>query len=185
MNKKNRFGTLCIRAGKSRPFDFKPPVVPIIQNAAFEYDKVADWIKVGKQKRSGYIYPRNANPTVRALEKKMASLDGAKEALAFSSGMAAICCSLLAPLEAGDRVVSFKYLYGGTYVFLNPFLPRFVIRAVLCDTDGLEEIEKKIPMDCRALYFESPTNSTLKILDIERMAGAGRSEEMAKRKRQK
>jgi cystathionine gamma-synthase len=109
---------------------------------------------------------------VRAFEDKVAALEGAEAATSFSSGMAAISASLFALLRPGDRVVSIKDSYGGTNKLFTEFLPPFGIDVRLCDTSDFAQIEAVVAQGCKVLYLESPTNPTIKIIDIERLARA-------------
>jgi cystathionine gamma-synthase len=94
----------------------------------------------------------------------------AEAATSFSSGMAAISNTLFALLSPGDRVVSIKDTYGGTNKLFIEFLPRFGIDASLCDTGDHTAIEAAIGQGCKVLYLESPTNPTVKVVDLARMA---------------
>jgi len=127
---------------------------------------VEEWLKTGQGKASGHIYSRNTNPTVQAFEEKVAQLEGAQAATGFASGMAAISNMLFTFLSPGDRVVSIKDSYGGTTKLFTEFLPRFQIDVTLCDTTDHRAIEKAVAEGCRMLYLESPTNPTLKVVDI-------------------
>jgi len=109
---------------------------------------------------------------VRTFEDKVKALEGAEAATSFSSGMAAISACLFTLLRPGDRVVSIKDSYGGTNKLFTEFLPPFGIDVQLCDTSDFEQIESVVEQGCRVLYLESPTNPTIKIVDIERLARA-------------
>jgi cystathionine gamma-synthase len=139
---------------------------------AFGYEDLDQWLQVSQGKRRGHLYSRNTNPTVRAFEEKIRQLEGAEAATSFSSGMAAISNALFALLSPGDRVVSVKDTYGGTNKLFIEFLPRFRIEVALCDTTDHELIEQAVTRNCKLLYLESPTNPTLKVIDLERLARA-------------
>jgi cystathionine gamma-synthase len=131
-----------------------------------------EWLEVGKGQAPGHIYSRNTNPTVRVFEEKVRLLEGAEAAVSFASGMAAISNLFFGLLSPGDRVVSIKDSYGGTNRLFTEFLPRFKIDVALCDTTDHDSIEAAISAGCRLVYLESPTNPTLKVVDIERLARA-------------
>lgn len=152
----------------------RPTVPPIVRGVTFEYDDVEEWGAVAAGDRAGDIYSRNTNPTVRAFERTAAALEEAPAAIAFATGMAAISGSLFALVSPGDRVVSVRDTYGGTHKVFTEFLPRFGVEVELCDTTDHEALEEEIGRGCQVLYLESPTNPTLKILDLERLAAAGR-----------
>jgi len=108
---------------------------PIIENAAFAFGSFESWREVALGKKPGDIYSRNSNPTIRALNEKMAALEGAEAATDFSTGMAATSTSLLALLNPGQRVVTIKDAYRATYPHFKDILPRFGIRCELCETN--------------------------------------------------
>jgi cystathionine gamma-synthase len=119
--------------------------------------------------RPGHIYSRNTNPTVAVLGEKVRILERAEAATSFASGMAAISNTLFSLLQPGDRVVIVKDTYGGTNQFFREFLPAFGIEVFLCETTNREQIEAEIHRGCRLLFVETPTNPTLKIIDIARL----------------
>ena len=164
--------TLAVWAAESGPFPYGAAVVPIVQSATFAYEDLDTWQSVALGNRAGHIYSRNSNPTLDVLEKKIVALDGTESAAGFSTGMAAISSTFFALLSPGDCVVSIRDSYGGTNVLFEDFLPRFSIATRLCDTTDMEAIESEIARGCRLLYLETPTNPTLKIVDIERLSRA-------------
>lgn len=147
--------------------------VPVVYSAAYGYPDMDAWLDVALGRRPGHIYSRNTNPTVEAFETKIRLLEDAQAATSFASGMAAISNALFTLLSPGDRIVSVKDTYGGTNKLLLEFLPRFNIQVHLCDTSDHDEIEAAIGRGCKVVYLESPTNPTLKVLDISRLAAAG------------
>jgi cystathionine gamma-synthase len=149
--------------------------VPVVHSVSFGYSDLDQWRDVALGRRPGHIYGRNSNPTVAVFEEKIRLLEQAEAATSFATGMAAISNTLFALLAPGDRVVSIKDTYGGTNALFNEFLPRFGIETVLCETDDPAALEAEIDRGCKLLYLESPTNPTLKIVDIERLAGAART----------
>jgi len=149
-------------------------VQPIVQGVSQAYADVDDWNDVALGKRPGHIYGRNTNPTVEVFEQKLAALEGAEAATSFSTGMAAISNTLSTLLKPGDRVVSIKESYGGTTKVFSEFLPPWGAEVMLCDTDDQAQIEAEIARGCKVLYLESPTNPTLKVLDLARLASAGK-----------
>jgi len=144
--------------------------VPVVHSVSFAYKDIDTWHKVALGEESGHIYSRNTNPTVRALEDKVKTLESAEAATSFSSGMAAISNTLGTFLHSGDRIVSIKDSYGGTNVIFNEFLPPLNIDVALCETGDYAQIEAEIAKGCTVLYLETPTNPTIKITDIKRLA---------------
>ena len=148
--------------------------VPVVHSVSFGYKDIETWHKVALEESQGFIYSRNANPTVRAFEDKVKELEGAQAATSFSSGMAAISNTLATFLTPGERIVSIKDSYGGTNVIFNEFLPPLNIDVSLCETGDYEQIEAEIAKGCKVLYLETPTNPTIKITDIERLSIAAK-----------
>lgn len=162
-------GTIAVWGGEAVSSTGGSTQVPIVQSVSFGYGDVEAWLKVGKGLEQGHIYSRNTNPTVEAFEWKICLLERAEAATSFASGMAAISNTLFTLLSPGDRVVSIKDSYGGTSKLFLEFLPRFNIQATLCDTTDHDMIEAEIEKGCRILYLETPTNPTLKVVDIARL----------------
>jgi cystathionine gamma-synthase len=166
-------GTLAVWAGEEEALWQGATQVPVVLSVGYSYRDVDTWYEVALGQRQGHIYSRNTNPTVAVFEEKVRVLEGAEAATSFSTGMAAISGTLYTLLASGDRVVSVKDTYGGTNKIFLEFLPRIGVEVVLCDTSDHEEIECEVAKGCRVLYLETPTNPTLKVLDIARLASAG------------
>ena len=167
-------GTKSVWGGQERPSFEGATQVPVVLSVTYGYETLDEWHEVALGKRQGHIYSRNTNPTVAAFEEKVRLLENAEAATSFSTGMAAISNSLHALLQQGDRVVSIKDSYGGTSLLFLEFLPRFGIECCLCETDDAEAIEREIRRGCQIVYLESPTNPTLKVIDLKRIAEAAR-----------
>jgi cystathionine gamma-synthase len=165
--------TLAVWAGESQSLAQGATQMPIVYSAAYGYGDVDEWLDVALGRKPGHIYSRNTNPTVQAFEEKVRVLEGAQAATSFATGMAAISNTLFTLLSPGDRIVSVKDTYGGTSKVFLEFLPRFHIQVELCDTDDHTQIEAAISKGCKMVYLESPTNPTLKVMDIARLADAG------------
>jgi cystathionine gamma-synthase len=147
--------------------------VPIVQSVAFGYDGLEEWLDVALGHKSGHIYSRNTNPTLHAFEEKVRILERGEAAISFASGMAAVSNTLFAFLKPDDRVVSVKDTYGGTNKIFTEFLPKMGVKVALLDTTDFAAIELEIQKGCKILYLETPTNPTLKVIDIERLSKAG------------
>jgi cystathionine gamma-synthase len=165
-------GTRAVWAGERGERWAGATQVPVALSVSFGYRTVEEWLEVALGKKAGHIYGRNTNPTVVAFEDKVRDLEGAEAATSFASGMAAISNTLFSLLSPGDRVVSIRDTYGGTNKLFIEFLPRFQIEVALCDTTDHGAIEAGIARGCKLLYLESPTNPTVKIVDIARLAAA-------------
>lgn len=166
-------GTLAVWGGEEEIQAERSTQVPVFLGAAHAYEDLDEWIDVSLGKRPGHIYGRNTNPTVQAFEEKVRLLEGAGAATSAASGMGAISSVLCALLSSGDRAVSVKDTYGGTSVMFTEFLPKTGVTCTLCDTTDHEAIEAEIAKGCTLLYLETPTNPTIKIIDIARLAKAG------------
>ena len=118
----------------------------------------------------GFVYSRFANPTVRMFEERMAALDGAEDARATGTGMAAVAAALMSRLSAGDHVVAAKALFGSSLYILNKLLPRFGVRVSLVDGCDLEAWREASEGGAKVFFLESPTNPTLEIIDIAAVA---------------
>ena len=149
-------------------------VVPVSFGVAHGYPDVETWQAVALGQAPGHIYARNTNPTVEAFEQKIRMLEGAEDATAFATGMAAISDTLFALLKPGDRVVSVKDTYGGTNQIFLKTLPRWGVEVALCNTTDADAVEAAIGTSCALLYLETPTNPTLKVMPIARLAAAAR-----------
>jgi cystathionine gamma-synthase len=140
---------------------------------SFGYDDVDHWQSVALGREPGHIYGRNTNPTVAIFEEKVRVLEGGEAATSASTGMAIISNTLHALLAPGKRVVSVKDTYGGTNRVFAEYLPRYGVEVTLCETDDHDAIEDAIGRGCDVVYLETPTNPTLKVLDLERLSDAG------------
>jgi cystathionine gamma-synthase len=166
--------TLAVWGGEDRYLVDRATQVPVVHSVSFGYEGVDDWLAVATGEAEGHIYGRNTNPTVAVFEEKVRLLEGGEAATSASTGMAAISGTLHALLRPGSRVVSVKDTYGGTSKIFTEFLPAFGIEVDLCDTADHDALEASIARGCDLLYLETPTNPTLKVLDLERLAAAGR-----------
>lgn len=163
-------GTRAVWSGENGRYWERTTQVPVALGVAFGYEDIETWLDVAQGKSHGHIYSRNTNPTVAAFEEKVRDLELAEAATSFASGMSAISNTLFTLLSPGDRVVSIHDTYGGTNKLFIEFLPRFGIEVSLCDTSDHEKIEAAIRQGCKAVYLESPTNPTVKIIDLSRVA---------------
>lgn len=166
-------GTVSVWGGEDRYLVDRSTQVPVVHSVSFGYQDVDEWLDVALGKADGHIYGRNTNPTVAVFEEKVRLLESGEAATSASTGMAAISNALHALLAPGKRVVSVKDTYGGTSKIFMDFLPAYGIHVDLIDTTDFDSIEASVAEGCDVLYLESPTNPTLKIMDIERLARAG------------
>ncbi|MBX3241150.1 MAG: cystathionine gamma-synthase family protein [Chitinophagaceae bacterium] len=169
-----RKGTMAVWGGEDDFSAAGAATTPIVSSVAFAYKDLDEWYAVATGNAKGYIYSRNTNPTVAALEEKVRLLEGAEAAASFATGMGAISNTLFTFLTPGKRVVSLKDTYGGTSKIFLDFLPVYNVYVKLCDTTDHEQLEAEIAKGCDLVYLETPTNPTLKIIDIKRLAAAAK-----------
>jgi cystathionine gamma-synthase len=168
----SRKGTTSVWAGETERFPNGAVTSPIVNSVAFAYEDLDEWHAVATGKAEGHIYSRNTNPTVHVLEEKIRILESAEAATSFATGMGAISNTLFSLLGPGKRVVSLKDTYGGASRLFLDFLPAYGIEVTLCDTTNHEEIEAEIAKGCDLVYLETPTNPTLKVVDLKRLSAA-------------
>jgi cystathionine gamma-synthase len=167
-----RQSTIGVWAGEEGPKDDGSSHLSIVARISFDYPSAAQWADVALGRRPGHIYSRNSNPTVNVFEEKVRCLEEAEAATSFASGMAAISNTLGALLRPGDRVVSITDTYGGTHRLFTEFLPQMDIAVELYDPNDEDSLVRAIARGCRLVYLESPTNPTLKIVDLQKLADA-------------
>lgn len=165
--------TLAVWAGEDRSLLDRATQVPVVHSVSFGYDDVDDWYDVAVGRSEGHIYGRNTNPTVAVFEEKIRQLERGEAATSAATGMAAISNTLHALVRPGSRIVSVKDTYGGTSLLFTEFLPAFGVEVELVDTTDHDAIEAAVAAGCELLYLETPTNPTLKVLDLPRLIAAG------------
>ena len=136
-------------------------LTPIYQTTAYVQDSVDQYLE------KGYSYSRSGNPTVRALEKKLADLEGGADCTCYGTGMAAINTVLLAFLNAGEHAVLSEVIYGGTYRLCEQIYKRFGVEFSFVDTSDVEIVHDNIRDNTRLILTETPGNPTLKLADIQ------------------
>jgi O-succinylhomoserine sulfhydrylase len=146
----------------------------IFLNSGYVYDSAEQAEARFKGDEEGFVYSRYANPTVAMFEARMCALEGAAAARGTASGMAAVAASLLCHLKAGDHVVSARALFGSCRYVVEDLLPRFGIATTLIDGRDLAAWEAAVRPNTRALFFETPTNPVLELVDIEGVAAIGK-----------
>src|SRR5579875_3923221 len=175
MNAKKSFATLAVHAGESPCPVTGALDTPIYQSTTFVSASADEMAAVYGEEKFGYMYTRYGNPTIRALESKMASLEGGEAALATACGMAAISSAILGYVKAGDHVVAARSLYGASYDFLNRKLPRYGASATFVPSACVEDFERCIRPNTRLIYFETPSNPVLEIIDMQALADVARA----------
>ncbi|MCX7885529.1 MAG: PLP-dependent aspartate aminotransferase family protein [Caloramator sp.] len=165
------FDTRAIHAGsESNPDNALNP--PIFQTSTFTFNSLEHAEDVMSFKSSDYVYTRGNNPTLRLFENKMADLEEGAGAVAFSSGMAAISSVLFSLLKPNDSVIVHRTLYGSTFSVANNLLPKYGIKCKTVDLRNLDELKNSIDESVKAIYFETPCNPNLEIIDIKEVCEA-------------
>jgi methionine-gamma-lyase len=160
--------TLAIHAGEPRKHGVGAPVgTEICRSSTFTFSSTAEMKLWAEGKSSAYIYTRYGNPTLTVAEKKIAALEGAEAAVVTSSGMAAISSALLGVLKQGDELISTAQLYGGSYRLMRDVFPDMgiTVRHVATSLDGIESL---VTPRTKVLYVETPTNPTLRLVNLEK-----------------
>jgi cystathionine beta-lyase/cystathionine gamma-synthase len=145
-----------------------PMSLPIYQTSTFEVRDNDEQLRVTG---SDSYYTRYGNPTNTVAERTVAELEGVDAALTFASGMGAITTTIMALLKAGDHIVAQRNVYGGTHKFLSQWLPKFGVETTFVDSTEYSQHERAIRPNTRLLYVESPTNPSIRIVDMRRVAG--------------
>jgi methionine-gamma-lyase len=159
--------TLAIHVGQGKFHKGASVGVEIARTANFTFASTEEMKRWAEGKSRAYIYTRYGNPTLTIAEKKIAALEGAEDAVVAASGMAAISSALLSVLKAGDEVIVTRQVYGGTYRMMRDVFPRMgiVVRHVEADLVGIERL---VNPRTKALYIETPTNPTLRLVDLHK-----------------
>jgi cystathionine beta-lyase/cystathionine gamma-synthase len=144
-----------------------PLATPIYQTSTFE---VTDNDEQLRATHTDHFYTRYGNPTNSVAEQTVAELEGVDAAQSFASGMGAITTTIMALLKAGDHIVAQRDIYGGVTKFLSQWLPKFGIETTFVDTTEYEQHERAIRPNTKLLYLESPTNPTLRVVDLKKVA---------------
>ena len=140
-----RQATKLIHAGEGVDTGATPSLTtPIYETSTFVFDSVADVEKYQQGKLNGYLYSRYENPTVVAVEQKLAAVDGAEVSLLFSSGMAAISTALITLLKAGDEIICCSAIYGGTFHIIEDLLPKLGIARRFVPIEALSNLSSAI-----------------------------------------
>jgi methionine-gamma-lyase len=175
MKNGHQFATLAVHAGEGPCPATGALDTPIYQSTTYVSADADEMAAVYGERKFGYMYTRYGNPTIHALQAKMAALERGEAALAFASGMAAISSAVLGYVKAGDHVVAARSLYGAAYHFLDQKLPRLGASTTFVQSTRVEDFEKALRPNTRLIYFETPSNPILEILDIAALAALARA----------
>jgi len=163
------FSTKAIHCGSDNN-THKSLATPIYQSSTFCFDDADQGGRRFKLEEEGFIYTRLGNPTTKVLEEKIAALENADGCIATSSGMGAITTVFWTLLKQGDHIVTDNNLYGCTFAYFTHGLTKFGIEVSLVDAANPENVEKAIKPNTKIIYCETPTNPSLKLVDIEALS---------------
>jgi cystathionine beta-lyase/cystathionine gamma-synthase len=153
--------------GEERENYFNAVSPPIIQTSNFTFKTVCDFRASLNDEFDTLIYSRGHNPTLNILRKKLAALDGAEDALVFSSGIASITVPILSLLKQGDHIVAVENPYSWVIKLFNNFLPKFVITTTFVDGSTTQNIENAIQPNTKLIYLESPNTFSYDLQDLQ------------------
>jgi cystathionine gamma-synthase len=168
--------THAVHAGEERSHPFHSLTLPVFQTATYTFTNTQDLKEFMAARTNGkqgerMEYGRYGNPTISAVENRIAHIERAQEAVLFSSGMAAITCTLLSMLSAGDHLIISDDCYRRTRQFCISFLNRINIECAVVPVGDLSALEAAIQPNTKLILSESPTNPYLRVLDLERLIG--------------
>lgn len=171
---KERFATLndatkLVHGGTIRS-EFGETSESLFLTSGYVYDSAESAEARFKGDEEGYIYSRFMNPTIKMFEERMIALEGADDARATATGMAAISASMLCFLDAGDHIVSAKALFGSCRYVVETLLPRYGVEVTLIDGSDLDQWKAAMKPNTKAVFFETPTNPTLELVDMQAVA---------------
>ncbi|HZR08796.1 MAG TPA: aminotransferase class I/II-fold pyridoxal phosphate-dependent enzyme [Myxococcales bacterium] len=167
-----KLATIAVHAGAPEGAN-APLTTPIVQSTTFRFESAEAVQRYSRGESGLFMYSRDENPTVRAAEDAVAQILGAESCMLFGSGMGAMTAAVMALVSAGDEVLASTALYGGTYKLLRDVLSRFGVKARMAEPEGL--IDACARGGAPLCVFESPTNPTLRVIDVQAVARACRS----------
>ena len=174
MKRKHKFPTLAVCAGEEDRSSFGAVTTPIYQTSTFAFKNTAELIRYQEGDESKYLYTRYGNPTLRAVEEKMAALEGGQAALVVSSGMAAVSTIALTLVSSGEEIISTEPVYGGTYHLFKHAFHKLDIKVRFVNPEKIEKARDLLNPKTRLLFCETPTNPNLKVVDIKKFADIAR-----------
>lgn len=161
------FGTKAIHGGKMKDTQYGALTMPIYQTSTFEFDCCEQGGRRFAGEEKGYIYTRLGNPSISAVENKVALLEGGEACAAASSGMGAVSACLWSIAGAGKHILADETLYGCTFALLNHGMTRYGVEVTFVDTSDLEQVKANLKENTVCVYLETPANPNLKISDIQ------------------
>jgi methionine-gamma-lyase len=169
------FATRAIHDGNDARGEHGALVPPVHMTSTFAFDSVEQGAAMFAGEVPGHVYSRISNPTLDLLERRFAGLEGAEAAVAFASGMGAITSVLWTLLKAGDELIVDKTLYGCTFAFMRTGLAKFGVTLRHVDMRDPANLERAIGPKTRVVYFETPANPNMRLVDIAAVAAIARA----------
>ncbi len=169
--------TKLIRSGLKRT-EFMETSEPLFLTSGFVYNSAEEAEDAFKERKKRFMYSRFGNPTVHMLQDKLADIEGAEVCWCTSTGMAAVFTIFMSFLKKGDRVVAGRALFGSCHHILTEILPRFGIEVELIDGKDLNAWEKALKKKTSLIFFETPSNPCLEIIDIEEVSKLAKKKEV-------
>jgi methionine-gamma-lyase len=169
------FATRAIHDGMDRTDPSGALVPPVYMTSTFAFDSVEQGAAMFSGEAAGHVYSRISNPTLDLLERRFAGLEGAQAAVAFASGMGAITSVLWTLLQAGDELIVDKTLYGCTFAFMRSGLTKFGVTLTHVDMRDPANLERAIGPKTRVVYFETPANPNMRLVDIAAVSAIARA----------
>lgn len=171
--KKRQPSTLCVQGEYTQTSG--PAVVPIMQTSTFVFENQQQMLDSVQGKTGKDVYTRWSNPTTKNVEEKMNALEGTEDTHVLASGMAAISSAIMGLVKNSERILSSDSIYGGTVNLFNKILSQSCIEVDYVDTNEIADHLLDSGSKYKLCFFETPTNPTLKIVDIKRVADAARA----------
>ena len=162
------YSTRCIHGGETARATGDPVAIPIYQTSAYSFEKMEALEAYVRGEKEAYVYTRGENPTQEVASTKIALLEKGEAGCVFSSGMAAITTTILSLCSKGDEIISTTSLYGATYTFFETTLRKFGIQTRFVEPEEVEKASDLISEKTKLFYFETPTNPTLRIVDMDK-----------------
>lgn len=164
------FDTRAIHSGSKGKNPSNALNPPIFQTSTFVFDNIEHANKIMSFESDDYVYTRGNNPTLRLFENRIAELEHGVGAVAFASGMAAISSVIFSLLKPEDTIIVHKTLYGSSYSVVTELLPKYNINYKIADLTNLDELKDVIDDSTKVIYFETPSNPDLSIIDIKKVS---------------
>lgn len=164
------FATRAIHLGYDPQTEKGALTPPIFMTSTYAFESAEDGGAMFRGEKAGYIYGRTKNPTQSLLEERVASLEGAEAGLALASGIGALSAMILTLVGAGDEIVIDHTIYGSSFAFFTQGLTRFGVTVRTADLTRLETLDKALSKKTRVVFFETPANPNLRVIDIAAVA---------------